>query len=109
MLVGLRMSYKVRRPPPCPRVMAAEGNRSGQALTGVNMGQVLSFENSRGRGADGLPVYGRQHSSWRQWQVMTEPRGVIDPEHAFLYNMYGTWEIPATSGGLVFGQSGRRR
>ena len=79
---------------PCPRVMAAEGNRSGQALTGVGVGQVLSFEKCHLSGADGMPILGKQYPPWRQWQVMLEPGGVKDPEHAPLYNMHGTWEIP---------------
>jgi len=81
--------------PPWPRVMAATGNRSGQALTGVVVGQVLSSENSRPWGADGMPVHGRQHWPRRKWQVPAGPHGVIDPEHAALYSMHGTWESPA--------------
>ena len=79
--------------------MAAEGNRSGQALTGVGVGQVLSFEKCHLSGADGMPILGKQYPPWRQWQVMLEPGEVKDPDHAPLYNTHGRSQT--TSNGVV--------
>jgi len=46
---------------------------AGQALTGEHVGWVLSREMVQVRGADGFPLYGRQHRGGRQREPTTDP------------------------------------
>lgn len=75
------------------------GDRERQALTGVDIGQVLSFESC----ATGVPTVSLFAEGNTGSGIMASgcPHGVRDPGHVSLYFMQGTWEVPVASGGLV--------
>ncbi len=69
-------------------------------MTRVNTGQVLSFE-SCAIGVPTVSLFTEGHTgSCIIWQVTVRPHGVRDPEHVFVYFIYGTWEIPVVSVGV---------
>ena len=108
MKVWLKMPYRVRRASrPGPESWLPTGNWRWQALTGVDTGQVLSFESCAIGVADALPVRGRQYEQARYWQVAVQPHGVRDPVHVSVYLMHGTWEIPVVSVEVVTQQIGQ--
>ena len=72
-----------------PESWLSEGNDRWQALTGVNIGQVLSFESAK-FGADGLREFGRQHGAAALRHVTALTGGVKDPVHVFVYSTRGT-------------------
>ena len=89
--VWLRMPRRVRRASRSgPESWLTGGNDRGQALTGVDIGQVLSFE----RRAIGAPtVYLLAEGNTKQLRHgkwLLRPHGVRDPVHVSLYLMFGT-------------------
>ena len=69
-----------------PESCAGVREDTGEALTGVHAGRVLSFEKVKNRGADAMLLNGRQHRAHRYRQMCTGPRVVVDPAHA--------WKLP---------------
>ena len=79
----MEKSYESRWQCSRPRVMGADREGSGQALTGVRVGQVLSLEKSRTKsGADTLGSRGRHYRRDPSCQGGLRTGEVVDPVHA---------------------------
>ena len=85
------MSHRVRQASRSgPKLWLSGGNDRWQALAGVEVGQVLSFESS----TIGAPTVSRltegNTEQLRQGKWLFRPLGVRDPAHASIYLVLGT-------------------
>ncbi len=85
------MSHRVRQASRSgPKLWLTGGNDRWQALTGVEVGQVLSFE-SCAIGAPTVSLLTEGNTKQlRQGKWLFRPHGVTDPVHVSIYLILGT-------------------
>lgn len=85
------MSHRVRQASRSgPKLWLPGGNDRWQALVGVEVGQVLSFE-SCAIGAPTVSLFTEGNTGQlRQGKCLSRPLGVRDPVHVSLYLILGT-------------------